>query len=102
MKYYIYKYEGELRTGGTKILYIGKTKNIDSRVRSHYANSVFGGRDFIVNIYYFEVENKTDADHLEYVLINKYHPPYNKQLNNPKIQTDMKEPKWTFHSTRIG
>ena len=101
MKYYIYKYEGELKNGGTKVLYIGKTKNIDNRVKSHYTNSAFGGRYFIVKIYYFEVESKTDADHLEYVLINKYHPRYNKQLKNPNIHTDMKEPKWIFHSERL-
>lgn len=79
-----------------KIIYIGLSTNLPERIKnhnqdkkdpiSHIANSC--------DIYYFCCKTKQQMEHLEYILINKYHPEYNSKDNDFNIITDLQEPEW--------
>ena len=62
--FYIYKYVDNKNN----IIYIGKTNNIDRRIKEHKKDKL---KNFNGDIYYFTCSNKINMDMLEYVLINK-------------------------------
>ena len=91
--FYIYKYVNNKNN----IIYIGKTNNIERRIKEHKKDKL---KNFNGDIYYFTCSNKINMDMLEYVLINKYHPKYNIQYNDFSIQTDMQEPEWILYKEK--
>lgn len=81
-------------------LYIGKTKNIDKRIKSHFS---FNGNVEIEcyekceKIEYIKLDTNTDMDLAEIYLINKYEPIFNKASNHKdscSILFNLKE-NWT-------
>lgn len=70
-KYYIYKFIDDNKD----VLYVGKTKNIEARTKSHIKNKdwIKEGCEFFVA----EVTNKTDMDIYELYYINKLNPIHN-------------------------
>lgn len=90
-----------LRGEHEEILYIGKAKNLKSRVSSYFNNSAKGPKTEILvgHITDFEfiiTDNESEAFVLENNLIKKHTPKYNIRLKDdksyPYIQIDMGEP----------
>ncbi len=87
----VYLFIGGAREGGeSKVLYVGKSKKLRSRVR-HYFQGEGDGRAFIrfiqahtVEIRTLVVHNEHEALILENELIKKYKPPYNILLKDDK------------------
>lgn len=71
-KYYIYKFVDE----DESVLYVGKTKRLDSRIYSHIKDKKWLKSG--VKLYCSEVKNPTDMDIYETYYINKLKPRYNK------------------------
>ena len=89
-EYIIYKY-----IENDKVIYIGKTeRGIKTRVQEHKKDKLFA---FNGDIYYHRCRNKFEMDVLEYIFINKYHPPFNEQNNYNDIQTDINELEWIHY-----
>jgi hypothetical protein len=65
-----------------EIIYIGKTINIDQRLRQHMMDKNKKWFKTVYKIYYAECSNKTDMDIYEIYYINKLMPLHNKQLVN--------------------
>lgn len=65
------------------IVYIGKTTNIDRRIKAHIAEDVkvFDGVSF------YPIPNTSDMGILELLYIDKYKPIYNKKDNNKTTST---------------
>ena len=76
MSNYIYK----MFDKNNKIIYIGKTIDIDQRIRQHSLDKDWFKT--VYKIYYAECLNKTDMDIYEIYYINKLKPLHNKQLVN--------------------
>ena len=57
------------------ILYIGSSKNVDKRIKSHGLRKIIP-MDLFYCVGFIETENYIE---LEKALIKKYNPPYNKQ-----------------------
>ena len=96
IKYYLYKYVDI----DNNIVYIGKSTNLYNRIQQHKSDKL---KNFQGNIYYIYLQNKTEMDFLEYVLINKYHPKNNIQYKNPLIQTTWdNEPEWILYEEPIN
>ena len=89
MGYYIYKY-----VCNDVIEYIGKTTDLDRRIKQHQTDKL---KNFKGQIYYFECQNKTAMNSWEYCLINKYHPRYNIALKNQDTNINIDEPKWRLY-----
>lgn len=64
-----------------KIVYIGRTKNLESRIKSHKLKGEidFDRHDF------FELSNLKDANDLEYSMINTHLPKHNKKTKKENI-----------------
>jgi len=72
-----------------KIIYIGKAKNLKTRVASYFTNNFVNRKTHmlvknIVDIKYIVVESEQDAFLLENNLIKKYKPRYNIRLKDDK------------------
>lgn len=89
MGYYIYKY-----VKNNIIEYIGKTTQLDERIKQHTKDKL---KNFNGQIYYFECKNKTAMTSWEYSLINKYHPKYNAALKDKDININIEEPEWKLY-----
>lgn len=79
-----------------KIIYIGQTRSsLESRICGHRNEDRFEPYQD-AEIYFFEVENNTELDILERLLINKYHPVLNVNNNSPEsIEIELaSEPDW--------
>ncbi|MCI1466184.1 MAG: excinuclease ABC subunit UvrC [Lactobacillus sp.] len=67
-----------------KVIYVGKSKNLKSRVRSYFKSRQYGRRaELVANIRDFDIITVTsdkEAFLLEITLIKKYQPYYNVQL----------------------
>ena len=97
---YIYKYELN-----NNPVYIGITNNIDRRLSQHGIcgdNIDKCGWDEInaADIYYAEMPNRTMADCVESILIQKYKPKYNKAKVCVWDGLDISEPKWKKYIKR--
>ena len=75
---YIYK----MFNKNNEIIYIGKTINIDQRLRQHMTDKDKKWFKTVSKIYYAECLNKTDMDIYEIYYINKLVPLHNKQSVN--------------------
>ncbi len=90
------------------IIYVGKAKNLKSRVSSYFNKNQENGKTImlvkrIVDIQYIVVETENDALLLENNLIKKYQPKYNIQLKDDKTYPWIcikKEPFPRVFSTR--
>lgn len=101
--YQFYDQDGQL-------LYIGKAKNLKSRVRSYWQknNQLTPAKQLMVSlikkINYTIVTNETEAILLERTLIQKNKPPYNIDLKDDKywqyIRIDLNDPYPKVESTR--
>lgn len=58
----------------TNIIYIGRTKNIEWRLLSHYNNNIIKFNKY----YYLEYDNFMQLFYIEKEYINKINPIYNK------------------------
>lgn len=82
-------------------LYVGKTKSLESRIRTHdfdkcdnidrkYAKLLLES-----SVYYLELENSTQMSFTELYLIDKYSPYLNKkEKHNNESQMELSIPKW--------
>lgn len=87
MSFYIYKYVYE-----NEIVYIGKTINLNQRIKEHSREKKFQSEKF--NIYYFLCSNQNQMDYYEYILINKYKPALN-VINKKRFEEfSFTEPTW--------
>ena len=89
MSYYIYKY-----VKNNVIEYIGKTTNLEQRIKQHQKDKL---KNFQGQIYYFECKNQTAMTSWEYSLINKYHPKYNAALKDNEVNIIIQEPEWILY-----
>lgn len=87
--YYIYKYVVD-----NVIQYIGQTIDLNRRIYEHTKDTLRELNN--PQIYYFEVENKTAMNSWEYMLINKYKPPYNILLKKTSNIIDINEQEITW------
>lgn len=71
-KYYVYKYVFD-----DEIVYIGKSKNIDARIKQHEAEEKFKAYIKRCKIYVAECVNSVEMDIIERALINQYKPILN-------------------------
>ena len=78
MSNYIYK----MFDKNNEVIYIGKTINIDQRLRQHMTDKDKKWFKTVSKIYYAECLNKTDMDIYEIYYINKLVPLHNKQSVN--------------------
>ena len=73
-----------------EVLYVGKAKRLDSRVRSHFNNpEQIGPRQValirrVEDVEYIAAESETDALLLEATLVRERQPPYNIRLKDDK------------------
>jgi excinuclease ABC subunit C len=71
-----------------EILYVGKAKNLNNRVRSYFSTKHLGKTRLLVakisDIKFIIVDTEQEALLLENSLIKKYQPPYNIQLKDDK------------------
>jgi len=75
-----------------EIIYIGKTINIDQRLRQHMMDKDKKWFKTVNKIYYAECLNKTDMDIYEIYYINKFNPCHNIQsVNNSKFSQVLNE-----------
>lgn len=114
------------------IIYVGKTINIDKRIKDHFTRGHLPKEcyDSVKAVEYIKVNTEADSLLVEQYFINKYHPKYNKQGKckgeqtvkldieekwkryktlNPKIKVDVKAkqefkqmPKWKMLSLEIA
>jgi excinuclease ABC subunit C len=84
------------------LLYVGKAKRLDQRVRSHFQDpAALGPRQVVltrrtVNVEYITVESEIDALILESTLVRERQPPFNIRLRDdkhyPYIRVSWQEP----------
>lgn len=96
MSNYVYKY-----VYNNEIIYIGKTKNLESRLKQHGKsgdNIPEEGWDEInaSDIYYAELADATMSDVIESALIAKYQPKYNRAKKSLWSGLNFIEPVWYF------
>jgi predicted GIY-YIG superfamily endonuclease len=75
-EYYIYKFIDEYN----KIIYIGKTKNMNKRIYQHFGTNGHLPRccyDKVDAIFYANLQTRVEMDIYESYLIDKYRPQYN-------------------------
>ena len=94
-KYYIYKF----LSSSNEILYVGRTTNIEKRIKSHINNGHLPDTCYnnIDKIQYAILKNFTDMSLYEIYYINKYFPKYNtkdKDVNNKDFTIELKEVIW--------
>ena len=94
----VYIFKG---TGGG-VLYVGKAKRLDQRVRSHFQSpDLIGPRQVALtrkvrDLDFIAVDSEGDALHLEATLVREHQPPYNIRLKDdkryPYIRVSWQEP----------
>ncbi len=98
MSNYIYK----MINKNNEIIYIGKTINIDQRLRQHMMDKDKKWFKTVSKIYYAECLNKTDMDIYEIYYINKLNPLHNKQsVNNCEFSQILNELNFVESSFNI-
>ena len=95
--YFLYKYSIK-HAGVCKLVYIGKAKNLHTRINSHVrewerglinierrqALVLFDSVKPFDVVEYFLIDRKDELDTREYQLINEYNPQFNNQTINLK------------------
>jgi len=85
-----------------RVLYVGKAKRLDQRVRSHFQSpELIGPRQVALirnvrDLDFIAVDSEGDALHLEATLVREHQPPYNIRLKDdkryPYIRVSWQEP----------
>lgn len=91
--YYVYKFLNK----SEKVIYVGKTINLDQRIKSHFGS--FGHLDQacyddVKSVCFIELESMTECTIYEIYYINKYNPMFNvrdKYNENPNFTISEKE-----------
>jgi len=82
----VYVFKGQ----GGRVLYVGKAKRLDQRVRSHFQSpDLIGPRQVALirkvrDLDFIAVDSEGDALHLEATLVREHQPPYNIRLKDDK------------------
>jgi len=94
----VYVFKG----AGGAVLYVGKAKRLDQRVRSHFQSpDLIGPRQVALirkvrDLDFIAVDSEGDALHLEATLVREHQPPYNIRLKDdkryPYIRVSWQEP----------
>ena len=89
-KFYIYRFLDKYK----KIIYIGRTYKLDSRIKQHFYNGHLTCECYeeVEFIEVAELNNEADMYILEIYLISKYNPKYNTEYNNMKCSLVLEEP----------
>jgi len=89
VSYYIYK----LLDHYDRVIYVGQSVNVVSRVAQHRSDSKMM---YAINrVYYSELKNKAEMNLYEMYYINKYLPRYNTQrLYDGGLELEIKETEW--------
>src|SRR5678815_1450568 len=75
----VYVFKG----AGGRVIYVGKAKSLDQRVRSHFQSpELIGPRQVALirnvrDLDFIAVDSEGDALHLEATLVREHQPPYN-------------------------
>jgi len=87
---------------GGRVLYVGKAKSLDQRVRSHFQSpELIGPRQValirnVQDLDFIAVDSEGDALHLEATMVREHQPPYNIRLKDdkryPYIRVSWQEP----------
>lgn len=100
-KFYVYKFLDK----DNKIIYVGKTKNLNQRIHRHFSKDGHLSKECYENVYeieYCEFNTNTDMTMFEVYMINKYRPIYNIDLkyndNMDNCIFNLLEPKWNFYN----
>jgi len=94
------------RNSKSKVLYVGKAVNLQSRVKSYFANKdsltakTKALVEKITKIDHIKVENEIEALLLEAELIKRFRPPYNINLKDDKFYKFIKIEKDKISTTR--
>src|SRR3989344_3553466 len=94
------------RNSKNKVLYVGKAVNLQSRVKSYFANKdsltpkTKALVEKIIKIDHIKVENEIEALLLEAELIKRFHPTYNINLKDDKFYKFIKIEKDKISTTR--
>ena len=95
--YYVYRYVHPEHPW----LYVGKTKNLESRIRTHdFDKSDNIDRKYVnllmeSSVYYLEFENSTQMSFVVLYLIDKYRPYVNKEANlGDESKMELSMPRW--------
>lgn len=80
-----------------EVVYVGKTKKIDTRIKEHYINSHLerkaNPKESVSKVFYVELNSLVDMDIIEKYLIAKYRPKYNSYLKGwGETNLDIKVP----------
>lgn len=72
---YVYKFVDYYNN----IIYIGKSNNLEKRMKQHFTNGHLPTECYeqVARIFFIFVDGKTDTDIMETFLINKYYPKFN-------------------------
>lgn len=101
--YYIYKFLDE----NNEIIYVGKTRDINSRMSTHFGSNGHLTAECYNNvkkIMYFTCNSGADMDILERYYINKIKPKYNTVDTNLNLSFDFNldhNPKWVEYDLNI-
>ena len=88
-KSYVYRFID----GNKKVIYVGKTNNLDKRYVQHFSKNGHLSKDCYNSVWkieYIKVDSEINALLLETYYINKYRPKYNK-LNKTYKATSLKD-----------
>lgn len=93
---YVYKFEDKNK----KVLYIGKTNNMNRRMAQHFGNKGHIKGDCYKRtrkIYYMTLSSEENALIVEQYFISKYKPPYNiKGKGKPALRLNINE-NWILY-----
>lgn len=83
----------------SEVIYIGKTNNLTSRIKSHFTNGHLKGEDYaeVERVEYITLPSDTDQYIAEIYLINKYKPKLNtrdKRADTLNLKTNIPS-NWT-------
>lgn len=100
-KNYVYRFLDE----NFKVIYIGKTTNIDSRMKQHFGNNghlLNECYEKVCRVDYIELKTKLDMDIKELYYIGKLNPKYNSMNNGYEVTVEINEAEdsWATYTHR--
>lgn len=97
-KYYVYRFKNI----DDKIIYVGKTNNIRTRMSQHFTSGHLPKEcyDSVKEIEFIKLNSNTEMDIYETYFINKYNPRYNTMSNyNEHCLLQLPDVYWQLFST---
>lgn len=95
---YVYRFVDK----NNKVIYYGKTINIDSRMQQHFTKGHLPKECYksVAKIEYQKYKTESDSLIMEQYYICKYDPKYNKQGKSRDVPTiELEESKWKTYRT---